>query len=114
MRERRFADSTLHPIPTRADTCCVDTPQLKSAYLLPPVIAGLYLVHTAWSWALAGGIALVVGTLVALDYRGVAARIPPVLGFTQLSWNRSVGARRRTFAFVALWGVLMVFLALGR
>jgi amino acid permease len=92
----------------------MDAPQLKSAWLLPPVIVGLFYLHTTWSWALAGAIAVAVGTLVALDYRGVAARIPAVLGFTRLSWNRSVGARRRTFAFVALWGVLMMFLALGK
>jgi hypothetical protein len=32
------------------------------------------LLHTAWSWALAGTIAVVVGTLVAVNYHGVAAR----------------------------------------
>ena len=90
----------------------MDAPQLKSAWLLPPVIVGLYLLHTAWSWALAGTIAVVVGTLVALDYRGFAARIPWVLGMTQLGWNRSVGARRRAFAGVAVWGVVMILLAL--
>ncbi|MDX6467708.1 MAG: hypothetical protein QOI27_2748 [Gaiellaceae bacterium] len=90
----------------------MDAPQLKSAFLLPPVIVGLYLLHTAWSWAAAGAIAVVVGTLVALDYRGVAKRIPWVLGRSQLGWSRSVGARRRAFACVALWGVLMILLAL--
>ena len=70
------ASVMLYPIPPRADTSCMDAPQLKSAWLLPPVIIGLYLLHTTWSWALAGAIAVVVGTLVALDYRGVAARIP--------------------------------------
>jgi hypothetical protein len=102
----------LYPIPPRADTSCMDAPQLKSAWLLPPVIVGLYLLHTAWSWALAGAIALVVGTLVALDYRGVAKRIPWVLGRTPLGWSRSVGARRRGFAGVAVWGVVMILLAL--
>ena len=92
----------------------MDTPQLKSAWLLPPVIVGLFYLHTAWSWALAGAIAVVVGTLVAVDYRGVAARVPWVLGIGPLSWSRSVGARRRGFAGVALWGVLMMFLALGK
>jgi hypothetical protein len=62
--------------------------------------------------ALGGAIAVVVGTLVALDYRGVAARIPSALGRTRLGWSRSVGARRRAFAGVALWGVLMILLAL--
>ena len=76
------------------------------------MILGLYLLHTAWSWALAGAIAVVVGTLVALDYRGVAARIPWVLGMTQFGWSRSVGARRRAFAAMALWGVVMILLAL--
>jgi hypothetical protein len=90
----------------------MDAPQLKSAWLLPPVIVGLYLLHTAWSWALAGAIALVVGTLVGLDYHGVAKRIPWVLGATQLGWSRSVGARRRAFAGLAVWGVLMILLAL--
>ena len=103
---------TLYPVPPRADTSCVDAPQLKSAWLLPPVIVGLYLLHTAWSWALAGAIAVVVGTLVALDYRGVAARVPWVLGMTRLGWSRSVGARRRAFAGMALWGVVMILLAL--
>lgn len=92
----------------------MDAPQLKSAWLLPPVIAGLFYLHTGWSWALAGVIAVVVGTLVAVNYRGIAARIPPMLAFSQLSWNRSVGARRRAFAVVALWGALMMFLALGK
>src|SRR5207249_8890806 len=101
-----------HPVPQRADTSCMEAPQLKSAWLLPPVIVGLYLLHTAWSWALAGAIAVVVGTLVALDYRGVAARIPWVLGRTRLGWSRSVGARRRAFAGVAVWGLLMILLAL--
>jgi hypothetical protein len=102
----------LYRIPRRADTSRMDAPQLKSAWLLPPVIVGLYLLHTAWSWALAGAIALVVGTLVALDYRGVAKRIPWVLGRTPLGWSRSVGARRRAFAGVAMWGLLMISLAL--
>jgi hypothetical protein len=102
----------LYPIPPRADTSCMDAPELKSAWLLPPVIVGLYLLHTAWSWALAGAIALVVGTLVALDYRGVAKRIPWVLGRAPLGWSRSVGARRRAFAGVAMWGLLMILLAL--
>lgn len=39
---------------------------------------------TAWSWGLAGAIAIVVGTLVAADYRGVAARVPWVLGASRL------------------------------
>ena len=82
------------------------------SWLLPPVFVGLYLLHTAWSWALAGAIALVVGTLVALDYRGVAKRIPWVLGRTRLGWSRSVGARRRTFAGIAVWGVVMILFAL--
>jgi hypothetical protein len=91
----------------------MDAPQLKSAWLLPPVIVGLYLLHTAWSWGLAGAIAFVVGTLVALDYRGVAKRIPWVLGVSQLGWrSRSVGARRRAFAGVAAWGVVMILLSL--
>jgi hypothetical protein len=64
------------------------------------------------SWALAGAIAVVVGTLVALDYRGVAKRIPWVLGLTRLGWSRSVGARRRAFAGMAVWGVVMILLAL--
>jgi hypothetical protein len=103
----------LYPVAPGADTSCMDTPQLKSAWLLPPVILGLYLLHTAWSWALAGAIAVVVGTLVALDYRGVAKRIPWVLGISRpLRWSRSVGARRRAFAAVALWGVLMILFAL--
>jgi hypothetical protein len=90
----------------------MDAPQLKSAWLLPPVIVGLYLLHTAWSWALAGAIAVVVGTLVAADYRGVAKRIPWVLARSKLGWSRSVGARRRAFAAIAAWGVLMILLAL--
>ena len=102
----------LYPVPQRADTSCVDAPQLKSAWLLPPVIIGLYLLHTAWSWALAGAIAVVVGAVVALDYRGVAARVPWVLGVTRLGWSRSVAARRRAFAGMALWGVVMILLAL--
>jgi hypothetical protein len=102
----------LQPIPPRADTSCMEAPQLKSAWLLPPVIVGLYLLHTAWSWALAGAIAVVVGTLVGLDYRGVAKRIPWVLGVTRLGLSRSVGARRRAFAGMAVWGVVMILLAL--
>lgn len=90
----------------------MEAPQLKSAWLLPPVIVGLYVLHTAWSWALAGSVAVVVGTLVALDYRGVAARIPWVLGLTWWGWNRSLGARRRAFAAMAVWGVVMILLAL--
>ena len=86
--------------------------QLRSAFLLPPVIVGLYLLHTAWSWGLAGAIAVVVGALVAADYRGVAARVPWVLGASRLGFNRSVGARRRSFALLALWGVVMILLAL--
>ena len=89
------------------------TAELKSAWLLPPTIVALYLLHTAWSWALAGAIAVVVGTLVALDYRGVAARIPWVLGMSRWGWSRSVGARRRTFGFLALWGVVMIMRALA-
>jgi hypothetical protein len=53
---------------------------------------------------LAGAIAVVVGTLVAADYRGVAARVPWVLGASRLGFNRSVGARRRSFVLLALWG----------
>lgn len=90
----------------------MDAPQLKSAWLLPPVIVGLYLLHTSWSWALAGSIAFVVGTLVALDFGGVAERIPWALGMTLLGSSRSVSARRRAFAAVAMWGVVMILLAL--
>jgi hypothetical protein len=90
----------------------MDATQLKSAFLLPPVIVGLYLLHTAWSWALAGAIAVVVGTLVGLDYRGVAKRIPWMLGVTRLGTGRSVGARRRAFAAMAVWGIVMMLLAL--
>lgn len=90
----------------------MDASQLRSAWLLPPVVVGLYLLHTTWSWALAGSIAFTVGTLVALDYRGVAERIPWALGMTGLGWSRSVGARRRAFAAVAVWGLVMIVLAL--
>jgi hypothetical protein len=54
----------------------VDASPLKAVWLLPPVLVGLFYLHTAWSWLLGGAIAFVAGTLVALDYRGVAARIP--------------------------------------
>jgi hypothetical protein len=90
----------------------MEASQLKSAWLLPPVIYGLYMLHTAWSLALAGVIAVTVGTLVALDYGGVAKRIPWVLTRSPLGWGRSVGARRRAFAFIAVWGVYMILLAL--
>jgi hypothetical protein len=102
----------LDPTPPRADMSRMDAPELKSAWLLPPVFVGLYLVHTAWSWGLAGAIAVVVGTLVALDYRGVAKRIPWVLGRSHLGWSRSVGARRRAFGGIAAWGLLMILFAL--
>ena len=102
----------LNPVRRGADVCGVETGQLKSAFLLPPAIVGLYLLHTAWSWGLAGAIAVVVGTLVATDYRGVAARVPWVLGASRLGFNRSVGARRRSFALLALWGLVMILLAL--
>jgi hypothetical protein len=90
----------------------MDAPELKSAWLLPPVILGLYYLHTTWSWMLAGAIAVVVGTLVALDFRGVAKRIPWVVGRPRMSWKPSVGARRRAFAGIAAWGVFMILLAL--
>ena len=102
----------LYPMPPRADMSCMDAPELKSAWLLPPVFVGLYVLHTAWSWALAGVIAVVVGTLVALDYRGVAKRVPWALGRTHLGWSRSVGARRRVFARIAVWGLVMILFAL--
>ena len=86
----------LYSLSPRADTSSVDAPQLKSAWLLPPVIVGLYLLHTVWSWALAGGIAFVVGTLVALDYRGVATRIPWVLGRTPHPVGVEPECRRKT------------------
>jgi hypothetical protein len=101
----------LYSVSLSADRSFVDAPQLKAAWLLPPVLVGLYLLHTAWSWALAGTIAVVVGTLVAVDYHGVAARVPWVLGSSWVSWNRSVPARRRAFAGVAVWGVVMILLA---
>jgi hypothetical protein len=90
----------------------MDAPQLKSAWLLPPAISGLYILHTAWSWTLAGVIAVVVGTLVALDYGGVAKRIPWVLCRSPVAWSQSVGAKRRAFACIAAWGVLMIVLGL--
>lgn len=102
----------INPVGRRADTFGMEAGQLKSAFLLPPVIVGLYLLHTAWSWGLAGAIAVVVGTLVAADYRGIAGRVPWVLGASRLGFNRSVGARRRSFALLALWGVVMILLAL--
>jgi hypothetical protein len=103
----------LYPIARIADMGSIESSQLKSAFLLPPVIVGLYWLHTAWSWTLAGAIAVVVGTLVAVDYRGVAKRIPWVLGVTRWGWSRSVGARRRAFAGLAVWGVVMLLLARG-
>ena len=102
----------LNPLRRLADTCGMEAGQLKSAFLLPPVIVGLYLLHTPWSWGLAGAIAVVVGTLVAADYHGVAARVPWVLGMSRLGFNRSMGARRRSFALLAVWGVVMILLAL--
>ena len=75
------------------------------------MIVGLYWLHTTWSWTLAGVIAVVVGTLVALDFRGVAKRIPSVVARPRIGWSQSVGARRRTFAGVAVWGLVMILLA---
>ena len=91
----------------------MDAPELKSIWLLPPVIFGLYWLHTAWSWTLAGVIGVVVGTLVALDYGGVAKRIPAVLVRPRMRWNwkQSVGGTRRTFAGIAVWGFVMILLA---
>ena len=95
------------------DRWAVDASPLKVVWLLPPVVVGLFYVHTAWSWLLGGAIAVVVGTLVALDYRGVAARIPPQVTMNRLGQTAKTPAGvRRVFAGVTAWGVLMIVLAL--
>ena len=95
------------------DTPAVDASPLKAVWLLPPVVVGLFYVHTAWSWLLGGAIAVVVGTLVALDYRGIAARIPPQVTMNGLGQMAKTSASvQRVFAAVAAWGVLMILLAL--
>lgn len=91
----------------------MDASPLKAVWLLPPVVVGLFYVHTAWSWLLGGAVAVVAGTLVALDYRGVAARIPPQVTMNRLGQMAKTPASvRRVFAAVAAWGVLMILLAL--
>ena len=96
-----------------ADTPAVDASPLKAVWLLPPVVVGLFYIHTTWSWLLAGAIAVVAGALVALDYRGVAARIPPQVTMNRLGQTAKTPAGvRRVFAAVGAWGVLMILLAL--
>ena len=57
--------------------------------------------------------AIVVGTLVALDYRGVAARIPPQITMNRVGQTaKTTAGVRRVFAAVAAWGLLMILLAL--
>jgi hypothetical protein len=91
----------------------VDNSPLKSVWLVPPVVIGLFYIHTAWSWFLGGVIALVVGTLVAADYRGVAARIPRAMTMNRMGqMAKTPGGVRRSFAAVAAWGVVMILLAL--
>ena len=96
-----------------ADKWAVEASPLRVVWLLPPVVVGLFYVQTAWSWLLAGVIAVVVGALVALDYRGIAARIPRQITMNRLGQTAKTPAGvRRVFAAVAAWGLLMILLAL--
>jgi hypothetical protein len=81
---------------------------------LPFVILGLYMMHSRVSWGLAGLVALVAGAVVALNYRGVADRVPPSLGMTAFNWSLTPAATRKGFVGVAIWGVVMIVIALER
>jgi hypothetical protein len=87
--------------------------RLNAAFLLPLVLWGLYLVHTRVSIGIAGLVAFVAGTVVALDYRGISERIPPSLGFTAFSFRRTPKATRRTFGWVAVGGLITVLVVLA-
>jgi hypothetical protein len=78
------------------------------------VILGLYLMHSRVTWGLAGVVALVAGGAVALNYRGVADRVPPALGRTAFNWSMTSAATRKGFVGVAIWGVVMIVIALKR
>ena len=82
-------------------------------WLLPPVIWALYLTHSRAGLMLAGLVSVVCGTVVALDYRGVSARVPPVLGMSKLSRVPSPATTRKSFGALAAAGVLMILFALG-
>ena len=84
------------------------------AWLLPPIILALFVVHTTTTLLLAGLLALASGTVVALNYRGVADRMPPRLGFSAAWRDGSRASTRKSFAGVAIWGFLMIVIALAR
>jgi hypothetical protein len=83
-------------------------------WVLPPVIWALYLTHSRAGLVLAGLVSVVCGTVVALDYRGVSERVPPVLGMSKFSRDASPASTRKSFGWLAFAGVLMILYALGR
>src|SRR4051812_34067509 len=86
--------------------------RLNRAWFLPPVLAVLVFVHSPATLVVAGLISIVWGALVALNYRGAAERMPPILGRSMLSWDGSVSSTRKTFAALAVGGVFMILAAL--
>lgn len=84
------------------------------AWLLPPVIVVLFVVHTTTTLVLAGLVALASGTTVALNYRGTADRMPPRLGFSAVWRDGSRASTRKSFAAVAIWGFILIVFALAR
>ena len=81
-------------------------------FLLPLVIVVLYFVHTRASIVLAGLVATAAGTVVAFNYRGAAEQVPPVLGMTAGRFDGSVASTRKSFAGVAVGGVVLILYAL--
>src|SRR4051812_20774820 len=82
--------------------------------LLPVAVVGLYFVHTTVSLVLAGLVAICAGLAVATNYRGAAETLPSVLAWSWLSHPRTRQGKQRSFVLVAVWGVLVVTLALMR
>lgn len=92
----------------------MDQRPLKSAWLLPPVMVLLVFAHTTVTLVLAGVLASVAGTAVASDFRGIAARIPPQLGWTAFARDGSPASTRKTFAAVAIAGPILILFALAK
>ena len=86
--------------------------QLDVAFLLPPLMVILYFIHTRASIGIAGLVALVAGTAVALDYRGISERIPQSLGFTAFSRDGSPKSTRKTFGWVAVGGLITIMVVI--
>ena len=87
---------------------------LSAWWVVPPVVGLLFLIHTRTTLVLDGVLLVVVGTVVASDFRGAADSLPLPMRWTRVSLDTSRAKARRTYALVAAWGLVTIVYALAK